>query len=78
MIRLDRLPAPQRAMWESDLPGLPPHFVLYGGTAIALHLGHRESVDFDFFSSDRLTVRRSAGRARCSRPRARCRKSPIR
>jgi hypothetical protein len=23
-------------------------FVLYGGTAIALYLGHRESVDFDF------------------------------
>lgn len=27
------------------------HFVLYGGTAIVLHLGHRQSVDFDFFSS---------------------------
>jgi len=25
-------------------------FVLYGGTAVALRLGHRESVDFDFFS----------------------------
>jgi nucleotidyltransferase AbiEii toxin of type IV toxin-antitoxin system len=25
-------------------------FVLYGGTAIALYLGHRESVDFDFFT----------------------------
>ena len=25
-------------------------FVLYGGTAIALRLGHRESVDFDFFT----------------------------
>jgi hypothetical protein len=25
--------------------------VLYGGTAVALHLGHRISVDFDFFSS---------------------------
>lgn len=54
MIRLDVLPAAQRAMWESDLPGLPPHFVLYGGTAIALHLGHRQSVDFAFFSSDPL------------------------
>ena len=26
-------------------------FVLYGGTAIALQLGHRQSVDFDFFSN---------------------------
>ena len=25
-------------------------YVLYGGTAIALHLGNRQSVDFDFFS----------------------------
>lgn len=29
-------------------------FVLYGGTAIALRLGHRESVDFDFFSAGPL------------------------
>lgn len=29
---------------------MPDHFVLYGGTAIALRLGHRASVDFDFFS----------------------------
>lgn len=26
-------------------------FVLYGGTAIALRLGHRTSVDFDFFTN---------------------------
>ena len=25
--------------------------VLYGGTAVALYLGHRESVDFDFFTN---------------------------
>jgi hypothetical protein len=25
-------------------------FVLYGGTAVALRFGHRQSVDFDFFS----------------------------
>ena len=24
-------------------------FVLYGGTAVALHYGHRKSDDFDFF-----------------------------
>ncbi len=33
---------------------MPAGFVLYGGTAVALRLGHRASVDFDFFTSDRL------------------------
>ncbi len=28
----------------------PGQFILYRGTAIALRLGHRQSVDFDFFS----------------------------
>jgi len=31
---------------------IPHHFVLYGGTALALRLGHRASVDFDFFSAE--------------------------
>jgi hypothetical protein len=47
--RLDILPAPQRRLW-SELAEIPAEFVLYGGTAIALHLGHRQSVDFDFFA----------------------------
>ena len=47
--RLDILPPPQHRLWP-ELSAMPPHFVLYGGTAIALHLGHRVSVDFDFFS----------------------------
>ena len=25
--------------------------MLYGGTAVALHLGHRHSIDFDFFGN---------------------------
>jgi Nucleotidyl transferase AbiEii toxin, Type IV TA system len=29
----------------------PDEFTLYGGTAIALRLGHRPSVDFDWFAS---------------------------
>jgi hypothetical protein len=29
----------------------PPHFVLYGGAALALTLKHRQTEDFDFFSS---------------------------
>ena len=48
--RLDILPPPQRRLW-SELAAVPPEFVLYGGTAIALHLGHRQSVDFDFFGN---------------------------
>jgi hypothetical protein len=48
--RLDILPAPQRRLWD-ELAAVPAEFALYGGTAIALHLGHRESLDFDFFGS---------------------------
>lgn len=48
--RLDILPLPQRRLWD-EFASIPPEFVLYGGTAIALHLGHRESVDFDFFGN---------------------------
>jgi hypothetical protein len=44
------LPASQQRLW-TELSDVPPEFVLYGGTAIALHLGHRESIDFDFFGN---------------------------
>jgi hypothetical protein len=47
--RLDILPTSQRLLWD-ELGQVPPEFTLYGGTAIALHLGHRQSIDFDFFS----------------------------
>jgi len=47
--RLDILPPPQRALWP-ELDTTPEHFTLYGGTALALRLGHRQSLDFDFFS----------------------------
>src|SRR5258707_1240364 len=46
--RLDILPPPQRRLWD-EMSAVPPEFVLYGGTAIALHLGHRQSMDFYFF-----------------------------
>ena len=46
---IDALPEPQRRLWGM-LGGTPPGFVLYGGTALALRLGHRQSIDFDFFS----------------------------
>ena len=49
--RLDILPRPQRALWP-ELDATPDHFTLYDGTALALRLGHRQSVDFDFFSRE--------------------------
>jgi len=54
-VNLEILPPAQRALWP-ELKRLPPHWVLYGGTAIALRLGHRQSVDFDFFSHLHLRV----------------------
>ena len=54
--RLDVLPAAQRALWP-ELVAVPKQFVLYGGTGLALRLGHRESIDFDFFSHDPLDHR---------------------
>lgn len=47
---LEILPPAQRDLWNL-LGDIPEDFVLYGGTALALRLGHRESVDFDFFSA---------------------------
>jgi Nucleotidyl transferase AbiEii toxin, Type IV TA system len=52
--RLDVLPAAQREIWTSLAPAPDLNFVLFGGTAIALQLGHRQSLDFDFFRSDPL------------------------
>jgi hypothetical protein len=51
------LPPAQRALWP-ELAATPPEFTLYGGTAIALQLGHRQSVDFDFWSLRRFDARR--------------------
>ncbi len=47
--KLEILPLAQRRMWES-LSAIPDIFTLYGGTAVALHIGHRTSIDFDFFA----------------------------
>jgi hypothetical protein len=52
--RLDVLPAAQRRLWDEFRGGLPSSFVLYGGTALALRTGSRESEDFDFFSNEPL------------------------
>jgi hypothetical protein len=50
---LEILPAAQRRLW-SEFSAVPEEFVLYGGTAVALHLGHRHSIDFDFFGNRAL------------------------
>ena len=49
--RMAILPPRQRALWASLRGVTSLGFTLYGGTAIALQLGHRASVDFDFFTS---------------------------
>ena len=53
--RLDVLPEAQRRLWV-ELSAVPDEFTLYGGTALALHLGHRKSVDFDFFGNRPIDV----------------------
>jgi hypothetical protein len=53
-LHLEILRQPQRRLWEllqADAPLIHSGgFVLAGGTALALQIGHRESHDFDFFS----------------------------
>ena len=53
--RTDVLPEAQRRVW-AQLSTVPDEFTLYGGTALALHLGHRKSVDFDFFGNRDIDV----------------------
>ncbi len=43
------LPADTAATWLTLAPHLPRNLYLGGGTAVAVHLGHRESRDLDFF-----------------------------
>lgn len=46
---VDILPEAQRQLWP-ELGDTPSEFTLYCGTAITLRLGHRQSIDFDFFA----------------------------
>lgn len=48
---LEALPEAQVTLWPLLAPLARLGLVLYGGTAIALRLGHRRSIDFDFFSA---------------------------
>lgn len=52
--RMEILPPAQQRLWPELRPSAELGFVLYGGTAIALRLGHRASIDFDFFSEQPL------------------------
>lgn len=56
-LHLDLLSPAQRRLWD-ELGDVPPQFTLYGGTAIALYLGHRKSIDFDFFGSESFDPQR--------------------
>ena len=53
--KLESLPASQRKLWK-EMGSTPREFVLYGGTALTLHLGHRQSEDFDFFSTEPFSM----------------------
>jgi hypothetical protein len=57
---LDILPEHQRELWPGLAACKDLEFVLYGGTAIALHLSHRASVDFGFFSHAPLGGKKEA------------------
>lgn len=48
------LPSAQRALWPALRSASQLGLVLYGGTAIALRLAHRSSVDYDFFTDQPL------------------------
>ncbi|MBI5321650.1 nucleotidyl transferase AbiEii/AbiGii toxin family protein [Bradyrhizobium sp.] len=48
------LPEAQKQIWASLAAAPQLDLILYGGTAVALHLGHRTSVDFDFFRTEPL------------------------
>lgn len=52
--RLDILPLAQQRLWPELKAAAGLGFALYGGTAVALRLGHRISVDFDFFCAKPL------------------------
>ena len=67
-----RLPEPQRrALGRLSAMPLEDGFYLAGETAIAMHLGHRTSLDLAFFSMTPdvdLDVAKAAVRGRSERP----------
>lgn len=57
-LHIDILPEQQRVLFEllSEQPWIEP-FYLAGGTSLALYIGHRQSIDFDFFSKQDFQTR---------------------
>lgn len=53
--RRDVMPAPQQRLWP-ELAAVPSSFVLYGGAALSLRFGYRQSEDFDFFATEGFQV----------------------
>jgi hypothetical protein len=56
--RIEILPPAQQEIWAQLAPAANLSFVLYGGTAVALYLGHRTSIDFDLFKAEPLEKNR--------------------
>ena len=54
-LRVEILPKPQREIYPHLKAIKDLDFTLFGGTAIALQLGHRESIDFDFFTDKNIS-----------------------
>lgn len=52
--KLEILPQKQLTIYPHLIQAKELGFTLFGGTAIALQLGHRESVDFDFFTDKKI------------------------
>jgi hypothetical protein len=50
----EALPPAQQEIWPLLAGSTELGLVLYGGTAVALRLGHRASIDFDFFTEKPL------------------------
>jgi hypothetical protein len=72
---LEILPAEQRRLWQG-LGQVPHDFALYGGTALALRLGHRRSDDFDFFSASDFSPAELEGRVPLLRGATRIQSAP--
>jgi hypothetical protein len=63
------LPGETAAVWERIAPLVPQEAYLGGGTAIAVHLRHRQSRDLDFFYHDpRVDLDRLAEHLRVAGP----------